>query len=335
MADTISPVIQWLAQSATLREHGAALLDEPARGGGAAPLRRRASQRSGVTAERRPPVSTSSAPTPEAPRPRDEPGSSAACRPAAPASASARSRDVTDGMEAPARSMLRAVGMTDDDWDKPQLASPRRGTRSRRATCRCARLAEHAAKPGCARGGGFPLEFGTITVSDGISMGHEGMRASLVVAEVIADSVETVMHAERFDAFVGLAGMRQVDPGDADGSGSPRPAIGVRLQRLDPARPTTTASRSTSPACSRPSGPMPRVPSPRTSSATSSARPARRRACGGMFTANTMASIAEALGIALPARRRRRGRPAARGRCPASPARRWSPARARHHPARS
>src|SRR5580704_8397470 len=99
-----------------------------------------------------------------------------------------RSYEVTDGFErAPARAMLRAIGMTDGDWDKPQV--------------------------GVRDAGGFPIEFVTIAVSDGISMGHEGMRASLVSREVIADSVETVMHAERFDALVTFAGCDKSLPG--------------------------------------------------------------------------------------------------------------------------
>src|SRR4051812_30867049 len=110
-----------------------------------------------------------------------------------------RSREVTDGVErAPARAMLRAVGMTDDDWDKPQIGVASSWNEITPCNLSLARLAK-ASKDGVRRAGGFPLEFGTISVSDGISMGHEGMRASLVSREVIADSVETVMFAERLD----------------------------------------------------------------------------------------------------------------------------------------
>ena len=117
-----------------------------------------------------------------------------------------RSRDVTDGMQkAPARSMLRAVGMGDGDWVKPQVAIASSWNEVTPCNMTLRKLAEHA-KDGVRSGGGFPMEFGTIAVSDGISMGHEGMRASLVSREVICDSVETVIHAERFDGFVGLAG---------------------------------------------------------------------------------------------------------------------------------
>ena len=98
------------------------------------------------------------------------------------------------------------------------------------------RLAKRA-KDGVRAAGGFPLEFVTIAVSDGISMGHEGMRASLVSREVIADSVETMMHAERFDGLVTLAGCDKSLPGHADGGGPPQPPERVPLRRLHPARP--------------------------------------------------------------------------------------------------
>src|SRR4051812_49810601 len=110
-----------------------------------------------------------------------------------------RSGDVTDGdRRAPARAMLRAVGLTDADVDKPQIGVGSSWNEITPCNLSLARLAK-ASKDGVRAAGGFPLEFGTISVSDGISMGHEGMRASLVSREVIADSVETVMFAERLD----------------------------------------------------------------------------------------------------------------------------------------
>ena len=124
-----------------------------------------------------------------------------------------RSRDVTDGMQkAPSRSMLRAIGMGDADWEKPQVAIASSWNEVTPCNMTLRKLAEHA-KAGVNAAGGFGMEFGTITVSDGISMGHEGMRASLVSREVITDSVETVMHAERLDGFVGLAGCDKSIPG--------------------------------------------------------------------------------------------------------------------------
>src|SRR5438270_6638211 len=124
-----------------------------------------------------------------------------------------RSHEVTDGMErAPARAMLRAVGMTDSDWDKAQVGVA--SSRNEVTPCNMPldRLAKRA-KVGVRDAGGYPIEFVTIAVSDGISMGHEGMRASLVSREVIADSVETVVHAERFDALVTFAGCDKSLPG--------------------------------------------------------------------------------------------------------------------------
>src|SRR6516164_8954179 len=124
-----------------------------------------------------------------------------------------RSQDVTDGPEkAGARAMLRAVGMTDDDWSKPQVGVASSWNEVTPCNLSLDRLAKRA-KEGVHAAGGFPLEFVTISVSDGISMGHEGMHASLVSREVIADSVETVMHAERFDALVSFAGCDKSLPG--------------------------------------------------------------------------------------------------------------------------
>src|SRR3982751_6916259 len=124
-----------------------------------------------------------------------------------------RSHEVTDGFErAPARAMLRAIGMTDDDWDKPQVGVASSWNEVTPCNLPLDRLAKRA-KLGVRAAGGFPIEFVTIAVSDGISMGHEGMRASLVSREVIADSIETVMHAERLDALVTFAGCDKSLPG--------------------------------------------------------------------------------------------------------------------------
>src|SRR5881296_4439608 len=124
-----------------------------------------------------------------------------------------RSHEVTDGVErAPARAMLRAIGMTDDDWGKPQVGVCSSWNEVTPCNMPLDRLAKRA-KEGVRAAGGYPIEFMTIAVSDGISMGHEGMRASLVSREVIADSVETVMHAERLDALVTFAGCDKSLPG--------------------------------------------------------------------------------------------------------------------------
>src|SRR5881392_3855277 len=116
-----------------------------------------------------------------------------------------RSRDVTDGLErAAARGMLRAVGMGDEDFAKPQIGVGSSWNEITPCNLSLDRLAK-AVKDGVFAAGGYPMEFGTISVSDGISMGHEGMHFSLVSREVIADSVEVVMQAERLDGSVLLA----------------------------------------------------------------------------------------------------------------------------------
>src|ERR671935_1364003 len=124
-----------------------------------------------------------------------------------------RSRDVTDGLEkAAARGMLRAVGMGDDDFAKSQIGVASSWNEITPCNLSLDRLAK-AVKEGVFEAGAYPLEFGTISVSDGISMGHEGMHFSLVSREVIADSVETVMMAERLDGSVLLAGCDKSLPG--------------------------------------------------------------------------------------------------------------------------
>src|SRR5690625_3953513 len=124
-----------------------------------------------------------------------------------------RSRQVTDGLEATAaRGMLRAVGLGDDDFAKPQIGVASSWNEITPCNLSLDRLAQ-AAKEGAHAAGGYPLEFGTISVSDGISMGHEGMHFSLVSRDIIADSVETVMQAERLDGSVLLAGCDKSLPG--------------------------------------------------------------------------------------------------------------------------
>ncbi len=211
-----------------------------------------------------------------------------------------RSSDVTDGMErAPARAMLRAVGMGDDDFAKPQIGVASSWNEITPCNLSLDRLAK-AAKEGVRQAGGFPMEFGTISVSDGISMGHEGMRASLVSREVIADSVETVMFAERLDGSVLLAGCDKSLPGMLMAAarldlasvflyaGSTLPG------RLDDRDLTIIDVFEGVGACAR--GLISREELDAIERATCPGE----GACGGMYTANTMASAAEALGMALP-----------------------------------
>ena len=212
-----------------------------------------------------------------------------------------RSCEVTDGFErAPARAMLRAVGMTDDDWDKPQVGVASSWNEVTPCNLPLDRLAKRA-KEGVRAAGGFPIEFTTIAVSDGISMGHEGMRASLVSREIIADSVETVMHAERFDALRHLRRLRQVAARHAHGRRPAQPAVGVPLRRLDPARPSATARRSTSCRVFEAVGARAAGADRRASSTRSSATPARPRAPAPACSPPTRwRRSAEAIGMSLP-----------------------------------
>ena len=211
-----------------------------------------------------------------------------------------RSHDVTSGAErAPARAMLRAVGMTDDDWSKPQVGVASSWNEVTPCNLPLARLAR-ASKEGVRAAGGFPIEFNTIAVSDAISMGHEGMRASLVSREIIADSVEAVMHAERLDALVSFAGCDKSLPGMLMAAarlnlpsvfvygGSIRPgthrgraidivsvfeAVGAHAVGAIDADELATVERNACPS---------------------------EGSCAGMFTANTMAAVGEGLGMSLP-----------------------------------
>ncbi|HVQ86965.1 MAG TPA: dihydroxy-acid dehydratase [Actinomycetes bacterium] len=211
-----------------------------------------------------------------------------------------RSRDVTDGMErAPNRAMLRAVGMTDDDWEKPQIGIASSWNDITPCNVSLKRLAVKA-KEGVFAAGGFPLEFGTISVSDGISMGHEGMRASLVSREVIADSVETVMHAERLDGSVTFAGCDKSLPGmlmaaaRLDLANVFVYAGSILPGRLDGRDVTIQDAFEGVGACA-----LGKITRADLDKIERSACPGEG-ACGGMFTANTMASVGEALGMSLP-----------------------------------
>jgi dihydroxy-acid dehydratase len=211
-----------------------------------------------------------------------------------------RSRDVTDGYErAPARAMLRAVGFTDADWDSPQIGVASSWNEITPCNLSLDRLAKRA-KDGVRAAGGVPLEFGTISVSDGISMGHEGMHASLVSREVIADSVETVMFAERLDGSVLLAGCDKSLPGMLMAAARLDLAsvflyAGTSLPgRLDGEDLTIIDMFEGVGACAR--GLMTEARLGEMERATCPGE----GACAGMYTANTMASAAEALGMSLP-----------------------------------
>ena len=216
-----------------------------------------------------------------------------------------RSRDVTDGIErTAARGMLRAVGMGDDDWDKPQIGVGSSWNEITPCNLSLDRLAQ-GVKEGVREASGYPLQFGTISVSDGISMGHEGMHFSLVSREVITDSVETVMSAERMDGSVLLAGCDKSIPG-----------MLMAAARLDLAN-VFLYNGSIMPGYAKMSdGTEREVTIIDAFEAVGACRAGRMSmedltsiekaicpgegACGGMYTANTMASAAEAMGMSLP-----------------------------------
>ncbi|MBO0731465.1 MAG: dihydroxy-acid dehydratase [Acidimicrobiaceae bacterium] len=218
-----------------------------------------------------------------------------------PADMKPRSRDVTEGFQrAPARAMLRAIGMTDDDWDKPQVGVASSWNEVTPCNMSLDRLAKRG-KDGVRAAGGYPIEFVTIAVSDGISMGGEGMRASLVSREIIADSVEAVMHAERFDALVTFAGCDKSLPGMLMAAarlnlpaaflygGTILPGRGAKGEALDIVSVfEAVGARAAGALTDEELALIERNACPTVGS------------CAGMFTANTMASAAEALGMALP-----------------------------------
>jgi dihydroxy-acid dehydratase len=211
-----------------------------------------------------------------------------------------RSFEVTDGIErAGARGMLRAVGMGDADFAKPQIGIASSWNEITPCNLSLNRLAKRA-KEGVRGADGFPMEFGTISVSDGISMGHDGMHYSLVSREIIADSVETVMNAERFDGVVLLAGCDKSEPGmlmaaaRLDLAAVFLYAGSILPGRLDGRDVTLVDAFEAVGACL--AGLITEAELGRVERAVCPGE----GACGGMFTANTMASAAEALGMSLP-----------------------------------
>jgi dihydroxy-acid dehydratase len=211
-----------------------------------------------------------------------------------------RSHEVTDGYErAGARAMLRAVGMTDDDWDKAQVGVCSSWNEVTPCNLPLDRLAKRA-KVGVRAAGAFPLEFTTIAVSDGISMGHEGMRASLVSREVIADSVETVMHAERFDALVTFAGCDKSLPGMLMACARLNlPAVFLYGGSILPGNCNGKALDVVSVFEAVGARAVGAIEQEELDEIERNACPTEG-SCAGMFTANTMASAAEALGMSLP-----------------------------------
>ena len=216
-----------------------------------------------------------------------------------------RSWQVTDGLEKSAsRGMLRAVGMGDEDWVKPQIGVASSWNEITPCNLSLDRLAK-ASTIGVRNAGGFPMQFGTISVSDGISMGHEGMHFSLVSREIIADSVEAVMQAERLDGMVNFAGCDKSLPGMLMAAARIDVAsVFVYAGSILPGNVTLSDGTNRDVtiidafeavgACAR--GMMSAEDVDRIERAICPGE----GACGGMYTANTMASAAEAMGMSLP-----------------------------------
>ena len=211
-----------------------------------------------------------------------------------------RSGPLTTGpARAPQRAMLRAVGLSEDDLGLPQVAVASSWNEVTPCNLHLNGLAA-AAKEGVRQGGAVPIEFGTIAVSDGIAMGHEGMKASLVSREVIADSVELMVHAERFDALVAIAGCDKSLPGMLmacarlnvpaaflyGGTILPGHALGRSLTIQDVFEAVGAQA----------AGEM----SDADLLAVERAACPGAGSCAGMYTANTMSACSEALGMALP-----------------------------------
>ena len=211
-----------------------------------------------------------------------------------------RSWEVTDGPHrAPARSYLRAVGFSEEDFGKPQVAVASSWNEVTPCNYHLDKLAA-LAKEGVRQGDAVPIEFTTIAVSDGIAMGHEGMKASLMSRDLIADSVELVMHAERLDALVGIAGCDKSEPGMLmamarmdlpsvylyGGTILPGTYKGKDVTIQDVFEAVGAHAKGT--IDDEELLALERAACPTTGS------------CAGMYTANTMACVGEALGMSLP-----------------------------------
>ena len=211
-----------------------------------------------------------------------------------------RSHEVTDGpSRAPARAMLRAIGMTEDDFSKAQVGVASSWNEVTPCNLPLDALAKRC-KEGVRAAGGFPMEFNTIAVSDGISMGHEGMRASLVSREIIADSVEAVMHAERLDALVSFAGCDKSLPGMLMASARINlPSVFVYGGSIMPGEHAGRALDIGSVVEAVGAHAVGDIDDAELLAIERAACPTIG-SCAGMFTANTMASVGEALGMSLP-----------------------------------
>ena len=210
------------------------------------------------------------------------------------------SRNVVEGTSrAPHRAMYKAMGLTDDDLAKPFVGVCHTGNEATPCNIHLSELAQ-SAKNGVKDGGATPREFSTIAVSDGIAMGHEGMKSSLISREVIADSIELMVRAHQYDALVGIAGCDKSLPGTMmamarlnipsvfvyGGTIMPGMLNGKELTVVDVYEAVGSYDAG-------------QISLEELKNIENTACP-NAGSCGGMFTANTMASISEAIGIALP-----------------------------------
>jgi dihydroxy-acid dehydratase len=211
-----------------------------------------------------------------------------------------RSAIVTEGpLRAPQRAFFRSMGLTDEDIHKPWVGVASTWNEATPCNLTLDRQAK-SAKEGVSSAGGTPREFVTIAVSDGIAMGHEGMKASLVSREVIADSIELMMHAHGYDALVGLAGCDKSLPGTLMAMARMNlPAIFLYGGTILPGKfkgKDVTIQDVYEAVGAHAAGKMSDAD---LYEMECNACPSAG-SCGGQFTANTMACAAEALGMALP-----------------------------------
>ncbi len=211
-----------------------------------------------------------------------------------------RSSEITSGdRRAPGRAMLRAVGFKDEDFDKPILGVASAWSDLTPCNMHIDKLADEA-RAGIREGGGFPLTFGTITVSDGISMGTQGMKYSLVSREVIADSIEVVSSAQRFDGVLAIGGCDKNMPGALMAMARlDIPAIFVYGGTIKPGNVDGKDVDIVSIFEAVGSFGTQKISREEFRAIECNACPGAG-SCGGMYTANTMASAIEALGMSLP-----------------------------------
>ena len=211
-----------------------------------------------------------------------------------------RSKVISEGANrAPNRAMLRAVGFTDEDFKKPQIGVASTWSEVTPCNVHIDQLAREA-KNGASENGGAPLIFNTITVSDGIAMGHEGMSFSLPSREVIADSIETVTGAERMDGVVAIGGCDKTTPGCMMAIGRLNlPSVFIYGGTIAPGKLNGEDIDIVSAFEAVGKHQQNEINDEELHKVECHACPGAG-ACGGMYTANTMAAAVEALGMSIP-----------------------------------